>query len=106
MSENSSKPSGISFLSLLLLAFIVLKLCKVIDWSWWWVLAPLWIPPVIALLILVTDIIIENYYKKKTKPKQQARINEIKESFDNRISKWQQRLDQMKEAQNKTKNNE
>ncbi len=28
---------------LLLVAFIVLKLVGVIDWSWWWVLSPLWI---------------------------------------------------------------
>lgn len=26
----------------LTVAFIVLKLCKVIDWSWWWVLSPFW----------------------------------------------------------------
>ncbi len=25
------------------IVFIVLKLCGVIDWSWWWVLAPFWI---------------------------------------------------------------
>jgi len=24
------------------LIFMVLKLCHVIDWSWWWVTAPLW----------------------------------------------------------------
>ena len=28
---------------LLLVAFVVLKLCGVIDWSWWWVLSPAWI---------------------------------------------------------------
>jgi hypothetical protein len=28
----------------LFLIFLVLKLCKVIDWSWWWVTSPLWIP--------------------------------------------------------------
>jgi hypothetical protein len=38
--------------TLLTVAFIVLKLCKVIDWSWWWVLAPLWIPIVLALVIV------------------------------------------------------
>jgi hypothetical protein len=32
-------------------AFVVLKLCGVLDWSWWWVLAPLWAPPVAALVI-------------------------------------------------------
>lgn len=29
---------------LLLVAFIVLKLTAVIDWSWWWVLSPAWLP--------------------------------------------------------------
>ena len=38
--------------SLLLVAFIVLKLTHVIDWSWWWVLSPLWISVIIAILIL------------------------------------------------------
>ena len=34
--------SKIGFLDLLGLAFIVLKLCGVIAWSWWWVTAPFW----------------------------------------------------------------
>lgn len=28
----------------LFIVFLVLKLTHVIDWSWWWVSAPLWIP--------------------------------------------------------------
>jgi len=36
--------AGGSFANLLTIAFIVLKLTHVIDWSWWWVLSPLWIP--------------------------------------------------------------
>lgn len=40
--SKSSNPSGTSILGTLGIAFIVLKLCKVIDWSWWWVLAPFW----------------------------------------------------------------
>ena len=39
-----------SFPTLLTIAFIVLKLCNVITWSWWWVLAPIWIPVAIAAL--------------------------------------------------------
>jgi hypothetical protein len=35
---------GSGFPVLLTIAFIVLKLCNVITWSWWWVTAPLWIP--------------------------------------------------------------
>ena len=42
-----NKNSGISysliFAILLTVAFVVLKLCKVISWSWWWVVSPLWI---------------------------------------------------------------
>lgn len=38
-------------LTLLLILFIGLKLSDVIDWSWWWVLAPLWIPISFALLV-------------------------------------------------------
>lgn len=40
--ESSSSGSGVSLLSILGVAFIILKLCKVIDWSWWWVTLPLW----------------------------------------------------------------
>ena len=35
---------GLSFLPLLAVAFIVLKLIEKIDWSWWWVLSPILIP--------------------------------------------------------------
>lgn len=35
-------PAGV--MNLLGVAFVVLKLCKVIDWSWWWVTAPFWGP--------------------------------------------------------------
>ena len=40
--------------TLLQIAFIVLKLCKVIDWPWIWVLAPTWI----AVLLCVGFIAI------------------------------------------------
>lgn len=35
------------------ITFIVLKLCNVITWSWWWVLAPLWIPVGLCLATLI-----------------------------------------------------
>lgn len=37
----------------LLYIFLTLKLCKVITWSWWWVLAPVWIPFIFGLIILI-----------------------------------------------------
>ena len=45
---------GTSFASLLTIVFIVLKLCGIIAWSWWWVLSPLWITAFIdALLVMI-----------------------------------------------------
>lgn len=41
---------GPGFMGSLTLIFIVLKLTDVIDWSWWWVLSPLWLPVVIFFL--------------------------------------------------------
>lgn len=37
------------------IAFIVLKLCKVIDWPWIWVFAPIWVPAaaVTALVLII-----------------------------------------------------
>ena len=52
MAEKSSS-GGIGVTGLLLVAFIVLMLTHVIDWSWLWVLAPAWIPLSIILLVLI-----------------------------------------------------
>lgn len=54
MSDKSKISISIGGLpTLLTVAFIVLKLCNVITWSWWWVLAPLWIPVAIVALGLL-----------------------------------------------------
>lgn len=45
--------SGIGVFGLLGVAFVVLKLLGIINWSWWWVLAPFWGPFVIAIVILL-----------------------------------------------------
>ena len=50
---SSSSSGGIGFLGLLTVAFIVMKLCNVITWSWWWVLSPVWIPAIIVALLLL-----------------------------------------------------
>lgn len=51
-SNNNSTGSGIGFCGLLTIAFIVLKLTKCIAWSWWWVLAPAWVPLALVLVVL------------------------------------------------------
>lgn len=47
------KSSGIGFSGLLTVAFVVLKLCHVINWSWLWVLSPLWISAIILVVLVV-----------------------------------------------------
>ena len=55
--EKQVTRNGIGFTGLLAIAFIVLKLCHVIDWSWWWVLSPIWIPMAFAVLLVVVSVI-------------------------------------------------
>lgn len=58
MSDSKSTNGGIGFVGLLTIVFIVLKLTKVIAWSWWWVLSPIWITTAIVIIILVAMVII------------------------------------------------
>jgi len=47
------KETGIGLDVILFVVFLILKLTGHIDWSWWWVTSPLWIPIVIVLVFLV-----------------------------------------------------
>ena len=49
--SSSTSGGGVGVCGLLLVAFLVLKLCGVIHWSWWWVLAPAWIPVLLVIAI-------------------------------------------------------
>lgn len=53
MSSRVTIDFGGVFLPLLTILFIGLKLTGYINWSWWWVLAPIWIPIAIVLVILI-----------------------------------------------------
>lgn len=59
MSKESSN-SGISFAGVLTILFIGLKLTNHINWSWWWVLSPMWIPLSIILVSLGLIVVIKN----------------------------------------------
>lgn len=54
--EKVNNVNGISFWGLLTILFIGLKLTNYINWSWWWVLAPIWIP--ISIIIICVFIIV------------------------------------------------
>jgi len=51
-----SSNDGIGCLGVLAIIFITLKLLSLIDWSWWWVLAPIWIPWVLVFVIFAVLI--------------------------------------------------
>ena len=57
-SSSSSSSGGIGFCGLLTIVFVALKLTGVIDWSWWAVTTPIWIPIVIVLTIILVIFII------------------------------------------------
>ena len=59
MSETIQRRStGIGFFGLLTILFIGLKLTEFIAWSWWWVLAPIWGPIALFLLVLLVIAIL------------------------------------------------
>ena len=57
MSKNNSS-SGLGLPMILFIVFLVLKLTDNIDWSWWWVTSPLWIPVGIVVSIGVIAFLI------------------------------------------------
>lgn len=56
--KTNSTSGGIGFAGALTLMFIAFKLCKIINWSWVWVLSPLWISISITCLILIIMFIL------------------------------------------------
>ena len=86
--KGKENRDGIGFLSLLFLVFLVLKLTNVIDWSLWWVTAPLWMPLacLAAVAIICTSVvfIVTTLRKKsvdnKRESKLQKRVKTILES--------------------------
>jgi hypothetical protein len=64
MSDTSSS-SGIGFTGLLTIVFITLKLTGYIDWSWVWILSPMWIGlatlGVIAVALLGIEFVLDRW---------------------------------------------
>ena len=56
----SNNPQGIGFAGLLTSLFIGLRLLQGIDWSWVWVLSPLWISAIAVVAIIVVVLIWQN----------------------------------------------
>lgn len=63
--SNTVKSGGVTFLGMLGLLFIGLKLTGSIDWSWWWVLAPLWIPTVLGITLIGLAVLVYRIVNKR-----------------------------------------
>jgi len=59
--------TGTGFFGLLGIVFIVLRLTHTIDWAWVWVLAPIWMPAAILLIIVLvlTGVVLYNKRNRK-----------------------------------------
>jgi len=55
---ESQKNSSVGLSGLVFIVFLVLKLVGQIDWSWWWITSPLWIPVIGAILIGIIIVIL------------------------------------------------
>ena len=63
--DKSASTTTISILDVIQVVFIILKLCKVITWSWWWVLSPIWISLCLYFIFLIIYIIYVKVNEKK-----------------------------------------
>jgi hypothetical protein len=52
---NNNTSNGLGLGTVLFIVFLILKLTGTIDWSWWWVTSPLWIP--LSLMVVITLIV-------------------------------------------------
>ena len=54
MNNNKTASSGgIGIIGVLTILFVVLKLLNIIQWSWLWVLSPLWISAGVGIIVLL-----------------------------------------------------
>ena len=57
--NNQNSNGGIGLVGLLTIVFTVLKLTRVITWSWWWVLSPMWISILLLIVVLIIGMLLD-----------------------------------------------
>ncbi len=67
--KSNVNSAGFPFIGLLQLAFIILKLCKVITWKWIWVLCPLWGSIILGIVCAIAVVTILLYKALKEQQK-------------------------------------
>lgn len=59
MEKSNKSGGGVGFFGLLFIVFLVLKLTNVIDWSWWWITAPLWGVILLTIICIAIYLIVD-----------------------------------------------
>ena len=59
---TASASGGVGFCGLLFIALLVLKLTHVIDWSWWWITAPLWGGAALFIIAVILIVLISAWF--------------------------------------------
>ena len=65
MNNKSKRNSGLGIVSILTLILIILKITNKISWSWIWVLSPIWITFIFAIIIFAIILIVGKIKKGK-----------------------------------------
>ena len=56
---NNNATTGVTVLDVLAIVFIVLKIIGVINWSWWWVLSPIWIGLLLVIIVVIIMFVLK-----------------------------------------------
>lgn len=67
--RDSDTSGGLGICGVLTIVFTVLKLCGLINWSWWWVLSPLWIGVLLSIIFIVIYVAIVMHEENDYMPK-------------------------------------
>lgn len=62
MSEENNKSGSLGLSTIVFIVFLILKLTGNIDWSWWWVFSPLWIPITLGSIFIFVVLLIALLY--------------------------------------------
>jgi len=81
MANNNNSSSGIGFTSILFIVFLVLKLCKVITWSWWLVTLPLWGGLVLLMIIFVIAAILSVTLERRLRSKTSKSLDRFRKKL-------------------------
>lgn len=81
MANNNNSSSGIGFMLILFIVFLVLKLCKVITWSWWLVTLPLWGGLVLLMIIFVIAAILSVTLERRLRSKTSKSLDRLRKKL-------------------------